>query len=96
MISILWGGDSGGSCGENNGGKGEAAVFPTRCDVVVKAGVEVLVDSVVSWFGRMDTLVNVAGINQRKPEEAITEKDYDWVLDGNFKGAFRLRQKAGQ
>ena len=60
--------------------------------MVVKA----LVDSVVSWFGRMDTLVNVTGVNQRKPEKAITEEDYDWVLDGNFEGTFRLRQKAGQ
>lgn len=81
-------------CGENSGGKG--AVFPIRCDVAVKADVEALVGSVVSRFGRVDTLINVAGVNRRKPAETITEEDYDWVLDINLKGAFRLSQKAGQ
>ena len=98
------GGDSG-FCEKNSGGKGAAeSVFLIRCDVTVKADVkadvealvEALVESVVSRFGRMDTLVNVAGVNRRKPAEAITEEDYDWVLDVNLKGAFRLSQKAGQ
>ena len=53
-------------------------------------------ESVVSRFGRMDILVNVAGVNRRKPAKTITEEDYNWVLDVNLKGAFRLSQKAGQ
>ena len=89
-------GVSGGACGKNSGGRGAAAVFPLRWDVTVKADVETLVESVMSRFGRMDTLVNVAGVNRRKPAEAITEEDYDWVLDVNLKGAFRLSQKAEQ
>lgn len=104
----FFGGDSGGneeaggfcgrgSCGKNSGGNGAAeAVFPIRCDVAVKVDVEALVDLVVFRFGRMDTLVNVAGVNRRKPAEVITEEDYNWVLDVNLKGAFRLSQKAGQ
>ena len=78
------------------GGKGAArAVFPILYDVTVKANVEALVESVVSRFGRMETLVNVAGVNQRKPAESITEEDYDWVLEVDLKGGFRLSQKAG-
>lgn len=80
----------------SGGGKGAArAVFSILYDVTVKANVEALVESVVSRFGRMETLVNVAGVNQRKPAEAITEEDYDWVLEVGLKGGFRLSQKAG-
>ena len=76
------------------GGKGAAsAVFPILDDVTVKANVEALVESVVSRFGRMETLVNVAGVNQRKPAEAITEEDYDRVLEIDLKGGLSVEPK---
>ena len=54
------------------GGDDKGVVFSIRFDVTVKADVE----SVVSRFGRRDTLINVSGVNRRKPAEAITEEDY--------------------
>ena len=47
-------------------------------------------------FGRIDTLVNVAGVNRRKPALEVTEDDYDFVLDINLKGAFLLSQAVGR
>ena len=44
---------------------------------------------------RIHTLVNVAGVNRRKPALEVTENDYDFILDTNLKGAFRLSQAIG-
>jgi gluconate 5-dehydrogenase len=54
----------------------------------------------VQWslgeFGRIDTLVNVAGVNRRKPALEVTEEDYDFILGVNLKGAFLLSQAVGR
>ncbi len=47
-------------------------------------------------YGRVDTLVNVAGVNRRKPAETIAVDDYDFVMDINLKGAFLLSQAVGR
>jgi NAD(P)-dependent dehydrogenase (short-subunit alcohol dehydrogenase family) len=39
-------------------------------------------------FGRIDVLLNNAGMNIRKPVLEVTEEDWDRVLDGNLKGVF--------
>ncbi len=51
---------------------------------------------VIDSLHRIDTLVNVAGVNRRKSAESISEDDYDYVLDINLKGAFLLSQAVGQ
>ena len=77
------------------GGKAIARAFAERAgsEVVITGRDLHSLERVV--FDRMETLVNVAGVNQRKPAEAITEEDYDWVLEVDLKGGFRLSQKAG-
>ncbi len=82
------------AAGEMGGAALPAA--PIRCDVAVPADTNALVESVVSRFGRVDTLINVAGVNRRKPAEAVTEEDYDFVLDINLKGAFWLSREVGR
>ena len=63
-----------------------------------------LVKQVKERFGRVDMLVNNAGITRDKLLALMTEKDWDDVLDTNLKGAFNLskhvvgvmvRQKSG-
>jgi len=71
-------------------------VVPIVCDVAHSEGIDSLVDHVLGTHGRIDTLINVAGVNRRKPSEAVTEHDYDFVMDINLKGAFLLSQKVGQ
>jgi gluconate 5-dehydrogenase len=55
-----------------------------------------LVATVLEKFGRIDTLVNSAGVNLRKPILGMSEKDFDFLLDINLKGAFFLAQAVGK
>jgi NAD(P)-dependent dehydrogenase (short-subunit alcohol dehydrogenase family) len=66
------------------------------CDVTNSDAIRTLVAETVGRFGRVDTLVNVAGINRRKPTVDIREDDYDVIMNVNLKGAFLLSQQAGK
>jgi NAD(P)-dependent dehydrogenase (short-subunit alcohol dehydrogenase family) len=72
------------------------AVVPIACDVSRRAEIQQLVTAVLERFGRIDTLVNVAGVNRRKPALDVTEEDYDFISDINLKGAFLLSQSVGR
>ena len=58
------------------------------CDVALPDEITRLVEQVIGEFGRIDVLLNVAGVNRRKRVEMVTEEDYDFILDINLKGAF--------
>jgi NAD(P)-dependent dehydrogenase (short-subunit alcohol dehydrogenase family) len=66
------------------------------CDVADRAAIDRLVQTVLEEFGRVDTLINVAGVNRRKPAEQLTEDDYDFILDINLKGPFLLSLAVGR
>jgi NAD(P)-dependent dehydrogenase (short-subunit alcohol dehydrogenase family) len=66
------------------------------CDVSDSSAIENLLDRVVGEFGRVDTLVNSAGVNRRKPVSSVTAEDYDYLLDINLRGAFLLAQIFGR
>jgi NAD(P)-dependent dehydrogenase (short-subunit alcohol dehydrogenase family) len=74
---------------------GSHPVIPIVCDVAQPNSIDALVDHVLTAHGHVDTLINVAGVNRRKPAETVTEDDYDFVLGINLKGAFLLSQKIG-
>ena len=50
----------------------------------------------VDGEGHLDVLVNVAGVNRRKPSIEVTEEDYDFVMDINLKGAYLLSLAVGR
>jgi NAD(P)-dependent dehydrogenase (short-subunit alcohol dehydrogenase family) len=54
------------------------------------------VDQVVERFGRIDVLVNNAGLGPENPAEAVTEADYDLTFDVNVKGLFFASQAVGR
>jgi NAD(P)-dependent dehydrogenase (short-subunit alcohol dehydrogenase family) len=73
-----------------------AKVQPLVCDVAQPAAISQLVEQVIRDHGHIDTLINSAGVNRRKPVASFTEEDYDYVLDINLKGAFLLSQAVGR
>jgi NAD(P)-dependent dehydrogenase (short-subunit alcohol dehydrogenase family) len=77
-------------------GAGKGSVTPIVCDVAKLADINRLVAKVITDFGQIDTLVNVAGVNRRKPALDVSEDDYDFILDINLKGAFLLSQAVGR
>lgn len=74
---------------------GAHSIQPMVCDVADPESINDLVDKVLAEHGHVDTLINVAGVNRRKPSEALTVEDYDFVMDINLKGAFMLSQRIG-
>ncbi|MEQ8786610.1 MAG: glucose 1-dehydrogenase [Pirellulaceae bacterium] len=71
-------------------------VQPIVCDVSDPDAIRRLVAQVVREHERIDTLVNVAGVNRRKPALEVTDDDYDFILDINLKGAFLLSREVGR
>ncbi|MEM8667925.1 MAG: glucose 1-dehydrogenase [Planctomycetota bacterium] len=66
------------------------------CDVAEDNQVESLVEEVIQDYGRIDTLINVAGVNRRKPSLDVTADDFDFIMDINLRGAFLLSQSVGR
>ena len=77
-------------------GAGEGRTLGIGCDVSVDEQNEQLVARSLDAFGRIDVLVNVAGINIRKPAEEFSPAEFDKVLGVNLRGAFLLTQAVGR
>ena len=65
-------------------------------DVSRVPNVQALVRDVLARMGQIDILVNVAGVNCRKPSTEITEADWDMVLNLNLKALFFTSQAVGR
>jgi glucose 1-dehydrogenase len=63
-----------------------------HCNVAVKAEVDAAVTATVNAFGRIDGLVNNAGIFRAAEFLDITEADWDAVIAVNVKGSFLVGQ----
>jgi len=75
---------------------GEERVLAQLVDVVNKGHVEQLVEKAVQHFGRLDIMVNNAGIAPVVDFLDVTEEMLSRVLDVNLKGAFYGTQAAGR
>jgi 3-oxoacyl-[acyl-carrier protein] reductase len=64
-----------------------------QADVTQRESVRRLVSTVTERFGRIDVLVNNAGILQQKPFNTITDEDWDTMLATNLKGVFLCSQE---
>jgi NAD(P)-dependent dehydrogenase (short-subunit alcohol dehydrogenase family) len=67
-------------------GEGRAAAFAT--DVARAGDVQAIVDGVLARFGRIDVLVNNAGIGRPGRIEAVTEEEWDRTLAVDLKAHF--------
>jgi gluconate 5-dehydrogenase len=66
------------------------------CDVAEPAQIDRTVAQVVVDHGRIDTLVNVAGVNKRQRIESYTLEEYDFIVNINQRGAFYMAQQVGR
>jgi NAD(P)-dependent dehydrogenase (short-subunit alcohol dehydrogenase family) len=71
-----------------------ADLHGVRCDIGSFDDCKTVFESAVSRFGRVDCLVNCAAVVKSQPFLAISETDYDFVVDVNLKGAFNLGRAA--
>lgn len=71
-----------------------AAAF--GCDVRDAASVDAAVEQVVQRFGRIDVLVNSAGVAMLAPAEELSIEAWDRTLAVNLTGAFLVCRRVGQ
>ena len=71
----------------------QAIAVPT--DVTQKDQVADLVSEVLATFGRIDGLVNCAGVGVIRPVEQLTEEDIDRTYAVNTKGVILVSQAVG-
>lgn len=86
---------------EQNGGK----AYIYQCDVSDFESCEAFIQDVIKEFGRIDVLVNNAGITKDGLLMKMSEADFNKVIDTNLKGAFHtirfasrqmLKQRSGR
>ena len=67
-----------------------------ECDVSDAGSVEAAISEVVRHFGRVDILVNCAGVALIEAAEDLSVETWDATLDVNLKGAFLVCQQVGR
>ena len=72
----------------------EAGIVQTVCDVRREDHVEALIELAARESGRIDILVNSAGVGLVKQITDVTEAEWDACLDTNLKGAFLASKHA--
>ena len=76
--------------------KGAAAQIPQaepyEMNVTDRASIQAVVDQVMQKHGRIDILINNAGITQDARLIKMTEAQFDTVIDVNLKGVFNCTQ----
>jgi len=75
---------------------GEGTALSCPADVTKPGDIDRIFARAVEAFGRVDILVNAAGVNLRKPAVEYTPEDWDFVVDTNLKAAFFLSTKAAR
>ena len=87
-----------------NGAKETAAQLPdptgkarhtsAKLDVTDKAGIRALMDRVAKEYGRIDILMNNAGVSSMHHLTELTEEEWDLNFNVNVKGMFLVTQAA--
>lgn len=67
-----------------------------QADIRSSVQVAAMFEKVIATFGRLDLLVNNAGVQTWKPLLAVTEEEWDLVVDTNLKGCFLCTQQAAR
>ena len=65
-----------------------ANVLPVHCDVTQEADVEAMIRAAVEEFGRVDAVLNVAGIAGAAMLADVTTEHYDRFMEVDLRGVF--------
>lgn len=68
----------------------EKNLFPLHCDVACEESVQKSVQKIAHSWGRVDILINNAGIFLHKPITLLTTEEWDRVLSVNLKSIFLM------
>jgi len=66
------------------------------CDVKNPASIQEVVDATLSQFGKIDVLINNAGISWGAPVEEMRLEDWNKVIETNLTGTFLCAQAVGK
>jgi NAD(P)-dependent dehydrogenase (short-subunit alcohol dehydrogenase family) len=73
-------------------GRGSLAI---TCDVGDRASLQSLLQAGCAEFGKIDILLNCAGITKRMPTLDVTDSDWNAILETNLNGTLRACQVFG-
>src|SRR5258706_11048281 len=71
-------------------------VLKLQMDVTKLPEIESAVKAAVAHFGKIDILINNAGLGPKHPAEAVNEADFDLTVNVNLKGTFFVSQAVGR
>jgi NAD(P)-dependent dehydrogenase (short-subunit alcohol dehydrogenase family) len=72
----------------------KSLALPT--DVSSRDSIEALHSAVLAEFGRVDTLINCAGITKRTPSVNVSDSEWDRIMETNLTGMLRACQIFGR
>lgn len=73
---------------------GEAAAF--YVDVTKRSSIQGMVAAILAKYGRIDVLVNNAGVEHIEPFVDVSEEHYDFITGVNLKGVFFVAQEVAK
>lgn len=76
--------------------RADAKVTAIAADLGSRADVQRLIEQSIAWQGRLDILINNAGIIKRTPAADHSDADWDAVLRVNLDGVFTACRAAGK
>lgn len=79
---------------QSEGGFDQARVFVHKADVADETSVKSMFEAVLGALGRIDVLINNAGIQRPAPSEESLTEDFDRVLGVNLRGCYMCSREA--
>ena len=64
-----------------------------QADITKKTEVEEMVQNIIKKYGKIDVLINNAGISQIKPFADIEEEDWDNMINNNLKSVYLVTKQ---
>lgn len=70
--------------------------FVSPCDVTDADQITAAVDAAIQEYGRIDVLINNAGLTIKKPAEELPLEDWQTIINVNLTGVFLMAQAVGR